>query len=85
MIVVLLAGRLEEARDYAVLTGVAKADVVLPGRENPGRLTGLRLEDGDLIVEFSSFVGHPHEERFRADLTAAMGDRDVIWHRVTAT
>lgn len=61
MKVVILAGSTDEAAAYAKGASVPRADVVIPRTEES--LRGLRLEDEDLIVEFSSWYDLPDSRR----------------------
>jgi len=82
MIVVLLAGTVREAEQHARLAGVARSDTIIP-RTSRG-LEGLRLGDGDLIVEFPSFVDHPCRSEVYDTLlrTLAKSKAKPVWERV---
>ena len=82
MKVVMLARQVDEARDHAVLAGLALSDVIIPGSER--NLVGLRLTGDDLIVEFPSFVAHPREQQIRETLERilAMCKSRPPWERL---
>lgn len=54
MIVVLLAGTVAEAVQYAKDAGLARKNTITAG--SPQVLEGLRLADEDLIVQFPTFM-----------------------------
>lgn len=87
MIVVILAGTYDEAREHARLAGLARRDVVLP--LDDGRVTrNLDLSHGDLIVELPSFIHHPAHLTIQDALLLHLvqtpaADRPV-WHKVEA-
>ena len=86
MIVVILAGTLQEAEGHARLAGLAMRDVVIP--RSSEALEGLTLGVADLVVELPSFRSLPREKRDEIEavvlakiLRSPIGER-AKWHRV---
>jgi hypothetical protein len=60
MRVILLAANEHEALSYARAASIPTRDFIVP---RSGRnLEGLRLESGDLIFQFYSFINHPRRQ-----------------------
>jgi hypothetical protein len=83
MKVVMLTRNVDEGEAFAKLAGMAMHDVVIP--QTASFVHGLRLTSDDLIIEFPSFVGHPHETGIRQSIHTVlrMCKADPPWQRIT--
>ena len=83
MMVVILAGTVHEGEEYRKVAGLALADVFIPS--SPAAFSGLVLRDGDLIVEFPSFDGHPKAGEMRHLLKHRLQrcGTNPPWERIT--